>query len=448
LARQLALLAAKRWQHPVTGVLVQYSTSTIERWLYRARRGTKDRVGALARRRRKDAGHGMLDHQALRDLIAVQYRDHPSWSVQLHHDNLATAAAADPLLGPCPSYQTLRRHMRSLGLMKQRRRHQSARAVDEAEGEGQREVLSYEASHVGGLWHLDFHHGKCRIVTPKGERRSPIALAMIDDRSRLCCHIQWYLTETTEDLVHGFAQAVMKRGLPAALMTDNGAAMMAGEFVQGLSRLGIVHRPTRPYSPYQNAKVESFWGTLEGRLVAMVEGVDRLELDFLNRATLAWVEQEYNRRVHSETGAAPLSRFLAGPTVMRTSPSPRALREAFRIEEGRMQRRSDGTVSVEGRRFEVPASLRHVTELTVRYARWDLGLLDVVDPVTGTVVTPLYPQDKEKNADARRRVVTSPVSQLPPRAPGVAPLLAKMMCDDEEAGLPPAFLSQIEEERT
>ena len=87
----------------------------------------------------------------------------------------------------------------------------------------------------------------------------------------------------------------MKRGLPRALMTDNGAAMLAEETVTGLAALGIVHQTTLPYSPYQNAKQESFWGRIEGRLMAMLEGEQSLTLDLLNQATQAWVEQEYHR---------------------------------------------------------------------------------------------------------------------------------------------------------
>ena len=52
-------------------------------------------------------------------------------------------------------------------------------------------------------------------------------------------------------LVHGLCQAFMKRGLPRALMTDNGAAMLCDETVTGLARLGVVHQTTLPYSPYQ-----------------------------------------------------------------------------------------------------------------------------------------------------------------------------------------------------
>ena len=70
-----------------------------------------------------------------------------------------------------------------------------------------------------------------------------------------------------------------------------------------------------------NGKQEAFWGTLEGRLMKMLDGVAELRLDFLNEATQAWVEIEYNRAVHRETSCSPVERFAQAPDVLRTSPS-------------------------------------------------------------------------------------------------------------------------------
>jgi transposase InsO family protein len=455
LAKALSELAGRTWAHPTTGRPARFGASTIERWYYRARQGRGDPITTLARRVRSDVGRSALLSTPVRDLIFEQYRAHPSWSVKLHHDNLLVLAEKDSALVPPPSYQTLRRFMRGQGLVRQRRRHRSRRdfaAKSSTEDLPElphevREVRSFEATHVGGLLHLDFHHGKLRVLTQKGEMAGPIALAMIDDHSRLCCHVQWYFDETTKDLVHGFSQALMKRGLPRALMTDNGGAMSSAEFTEGLVRLGITHRPTMAYSPHQNAKIESFWGVLEGRLVAMVEGVSgKLTLDELNRATIAWVEQEYNRQVHSQTGETPMARFLAGPSVMRPCPDAAALRAAFRTEERRRQRRSDGTIVIGGARFEVPQPLRHLPQLTVRFARWDLGRVDVVDERTGAVVCPLYPLDRAKNADSQRRVVEPASTAAVPAGGEVAPLLQKLITDYESTGLPPAFLSQTHDE--
>jgi transposase InsO family protein len=43
----------------------------------------------------------------------------------------------------------------------------------------------------------------------------------------------------------------LKRGLPRALLTDNGPAMLAAETREGLERLGIVHERTLAYAAYQ-----------------------------------------------------------------------------------------------------------------------------------------------------------------------------------------------------
>ena len=128
---------------------------------------------------------------------------------------------------------------------------------------------------------------------------TPLLLAVIDDHSRLICHLQWYLDETAETLVHGFTQGLHKRGLPRALMTDNGAAMQAEEFTAGLHALGILHEPTLPYSPYQNAKQESFWATLEGRLMAMLEGVAEL-LERVERILAGEAEHRHERASRPE----------------------------------------------------------------------------------------------------------------------------------------------------
>lgn len=245
--------------------------------------------------------------------------------------------------------------------------------------------------------------------------------------------------------MQGFCQALQKRGLPRALMTDNGSAMLAGEFTEGLARLSILHETTLPYSPYQNAKQEVFWARVEGRLMAMLDGEPELTLAGLNAATLAWIEQEYHRTVHTEIGCTPRERFLKDPQVGRDCPGSDALRQAFRIEVTRTQRRSDGTVSLDGTRFEIPSRYRTLLRPTVRYARWDLGRVDLVDAHTGALLCPLYPLDKSANADANRRRLAVPDASPSPPAPGMAPLLRQLIDAQTATGLPPAYLPQESE---
>src|SRR5271166_4434916 len=439
-------LAAKTWSHPVTGRDVQFSAVTIERWYYMARRQHDDPVAALRRAVRKDCGKVSLSAE-IAERLMLQYRDYPHWSYQLHYDNLAVLVKADPSLGRLRSYSTVKRYMQARGLVR-KPRLQPTRYPGEARAERRRqtrEVRSYEAEYVGALWHLDFHHGSKKVLTHGGQWLRPIALGILDDHSRLCCHVQWYLSETAEDLVHGLSQAIQKRGLPRALLTDNGSAMVAEEVTEGLLRLGIVHERTLPYSPYQNGKQEAFWGRLEGRLMKMLDGALELTLDFLNQATQAWVEIEYNRAVHREISSSPVERFAHAPEVLRDSPTSESLRDAFRLETKRAQRQSDGTISLEGVRLEIPARFRHFREVTVRYARWDLGRVDLVDRRSGIILAPIYPLDKNANADGRRAVVEPGGVAMPPtdrrRTAGELPPLLKSILQEYSAtGMPPAYL--------
>lgn len=451
LRAQLRTLAAREWRHPTTGEPVRFGVSTLERWYYRALKERSDPVRVLRRKVRKDAGLQDSMSAVVREALRAQYAAHSSWSIQLHHDNLRALAAQRPDFGALPSYSTIRRFIKVHGLNK-RRRLTSRRTEGAERAEArvcEREVRSYEAEYVNGLWHWDCHHGSLKVLTPRAEWVTPILFGVLDDRSRLACHLQWYLTENAQNVAHGLSQAFQKRGLPRSAMSDNGAAMLAAEITEGLARLGVLHERTLAYSPYQNAKVEHLWASVEGRLMAMLEGVADLTLGVLNEATHAWAEYEYNRKTHAETGQTPLARFLAGPEVTRASPDSAALRLAFTKTDQRTQRRSDGTVVVETRRFEVPNRYRHLTHLQVRYASWDLTTVHLVDALTGSVLCRLFPQDKTQNASGLRRslepVSTEPLAVTP--AAGMAPLLAKLLAQHAATGLPPAYLTKDERPR-
>jgi transposase InsO family protein len=450
LRAELERLSAKTWRHPISKQPVQFGVSTIEGWYYKARAERLDPVGVLGRKARRDRGHQHSVSYELRQAIDGQYRDHPTWSYQLHYDNLSARVHKDPQLGPLPSYATIRRFMKGNGHIKHKRRRRQLGVAKSSQKRHEsfetREVRSFESEYVNALWHLDYHHGSRKVLSSQGEWFTPKLLAVVDDRSRLACHVQWYQSETAEELVHALCQAFMKRGLPRCVLTDNGSAMRAEEVEQGLTRLGIVHETTLPYSPHQNGKQEVFFAQVEGRLMAMLEAVEEVSLALLNEATQAWVEMEYQRKLHSETRQSPLERFLQGPTVSRDCPELDELRIAFTSEQPRRLRKTDGTVSIEGVRFELPSRFRHLDKLWVRYASWDLSHVFLIDTLSGKPLCRLYPLDKARNADKARRLVEpvellSSAPQLGERKKQqMAPLLEKLMQDYAESGLPPAYL--------
>ena len=98
-----------------------------------------------------------------------------------------------------------------------------------------------------------------------------------------------------------------------------------------------------------------------------------------------------------------------------------------------------------GVRFEIPARYRHFRELTVRYARWDLGRVDLVDEPSGTILAPIYPLDKTANADGRRASVEGNSLDMeldhgPRRDSELPPLLKSILQEYSATGMPPAYL--------
>jgi len=134
----LTALSERTWRHPVGGRPIRFGVSTLERWYHAARAAGDDPVTALRTRVRADAGQSRQPSPTVMAAIEAQYKQHPSWSVQLHYDNLGVA----PEL---PSCATVCRYFAAHGLRKLRR------GVEVAQHFAPREVRSFEAEHTNAL---------------------------------------------------------------------------------------------------------------------------------------------------------------------------------------------------------------------------------------------------------------------------------------------------------
>ncbi len=97
-------------------------------------------------------------------------------------------------------------------------------------------------------------------------------LNVIDDHSRLLVASRVFVTAKAADVVETFHQAAGTWGLPASMLTDNGAIFTA-ESRRGacaieleLLTLGIDYKHSRPYHPQTCGKVERFHQTLKKHL--------------------------------------------------------------------------------------------------------------------------------------------------------------------------------------
>jgi putative transposase len=125
----------------------------------------------------------------------------------------------------------------------------------------------------------------------------------------------------------------------------------------------------------------------------------------LNRLFTAWVEGVYHRRAHSETGQAPLERWLAAAPF--PTPSPAQLREAFLWAEHRQVRKT-ATVQLFGAAYSVdPVLTGRTVELV--FDPFDLTRVEV--RWNGTPYGLAVPQRIRRHAHPKAR----------PEQPGASP---------------------------
>ncbi len=90
----------------------------------------------------------------------------------------------------------------------------------------------------------------------------------------------------------------------------------------------------------------------------------------------------------------------------------------------------------------------------IRYARWDLGAVELIDPQTRIPLSPLYPLDKAANAEGRRRTLASHTDQNPQSTPEsgsadeLPPLLRKCLAEYAATSRPPAYLPHRSSKKT
>lgn len=198
--------------------------------------------------------------------------------------------------------------------------------VDRVTGEFRRRgpatPVRYERERPGELVHVDVKKvaripdgGGHRALgrgcgSPRGSGRSCLHVA-IDDHSRVA------YAELLPDERKGTCVAFMGRALRfyaglgltvERVMTDNGPAYRSGEFNELLAAAGVRHVYTRPYSPWQNGKVERM-----NRTIAQEWQYGRAWESEAGRADAlpAFIERYNWERPHSACGGLPpMSRIV------------------------------------------------------------------------------------------------------------------------------------------
>jgi transposase InsO family protein len=242
-----------------------------------------------------------------------------------------------------PSVSTIWRILRREGLVvseRQKRPHSS--------------LIRFEAQLPNELWQAD--------ITAWQLASGDVVeiLNLIDDHSRLFLGSDAYLRVKAADVVESFHKAAQLHGLPASLLSDNGA-VFTGAYRGGkvlleyeLERLEVVFKNSRPYHPQTCGKIERLHQTLKRYLARQAPAQTLTEL----QGQLDAFVHYYNHiRPHRALGRqTPLQAYSAR---VKARPAGAPAATYFRVRQDKVDATGKVSLRYDSRLFKIGVGRAH-----------------------------------------------------------------------------------------
>ncbi len=329
-------LAEKHYDIPGS-THTRLSAKTIEWWYYLWKKGG---VVYLTPKRRSDRGHSKIPEH-LQTAIITAKQENPKRSINtlLKLMKLQQLDGAQAL-GRSSVYRLLLSH-------------QLSRPIGAPQ---LKELRRFEADYPGDIVYGDVMHGPKVVIN--GRTQKSYLVTLLDDKSRLILHSAFCPGETALDIEYVLKQALLRRGLPKRFVIDNGAAYRAHSLQGICARLSIHLIYCRPYAPEGKGKLERWHRTLRDQFLSELPTQNILSLEEINSLLWAWIDQLYHPAPHSGlAGKTPL--FVWQNDLDSVRPLGTLAHQLDELFYHRIQRtvRKDGTISYDGKLFEVPYCL-------------------------------------------------------------------------------------------
>lgn len=185
-------------------------------------------------------------------------------------------------------------------------------------------------------------------------------LNLIDDHSRLHLGSDAYSRVKAADVVQSFHRAAQLHGLPASLLSDNGA-VFTGSYRHGkvlleyeLERLGVAFENSRPYHPQTRGKVERLHQTLKRYLARQAPAHTLSEL----QEQLDGFLHYYNHiRPHRALGRqTPLQAYSAR---VKARPAGATAATYFRVRQDRVDKTGKVSLRYDSRLYKIGIGRAH-----------------------------------------------------------------------------------------
>jgi transposase InsO family protein len=338
------------------------SPSTLARWerLYR-----QEGFDGLKPKPRSDHGQSRAISEETLDRAETLKREQPHRSAR-SIIKILSLDQTNPIPEESIAPRTLRRHLAV-------RDATTAQLLDEQRPKPYRR---FERNHFGDLWQGDAMHGPY-LPDPANpdEERQVFLFAFIDDHSRLVPHAQFYWNEQLPRMEDCLKRAILRYGRPLAIYVDLAKIYASKHLDTVCATLGMQRILGTPYYPEGRGKMERLFEFVQSDFLPELPTSSVTTLQQLNESLLAWLEVVYHRKLHTETGQAPLERFRQDAAPATRPADPEQLRQAF-LHRAQRKVYKTATVSFQGNRYSVPAYLRG-KRVDLRYDPFDLTRLEV-----------------------------------------------------------------------
>jgi len=326
----------------------QVAAETIRAWARRYRRSGIQ--GLMDKERPKPQCDALTEEQ--KDLVCAMKKEVPARSL----DRIIKISEETGKVEPgVLRRSSVHRVLKSRGLSKRCLKTPDKQDLDR-----------FEAEHPNDLWQSDMLVGPW-LPDPDnpGKMRRANLFLFIDDHSRMILHGRFSFSENLPHMELVFRRSVQKHGVPVRAYFDNGKVYRAGHVKQIAAELGIYRVVyTRPYRPEGHGKIEALNRYIRAAFLAEVAASNITTLEELNEAFVAWLDKEYNNRVHGETRETPRTRWEHGIDAVRFADEEN-LRQAFLWTETRKADKT-GVFKLFGIKYQVGPGLGR-RRLQIRY---------------------------------------------------------------------------------
>ncbi len=323
-----------------------YSPKTLISWLKDYRDGG---IEALKPGYRSDRGKSRKINDGLVDKIREKRVQKP----RINNSMLYDALVKDGVISPNDiSLSTFYRFLAT---------NPDLNAVKNPDEE--KEMKRFAHQYINELWQTDAMYG-VYLKVGKSKKQTYL-IAIIDDASRYITFSKWSTTQKFSALREVFKEAVLRKGIPSVLYTDNGKIFRSAQLQMVCAQMGcsLVHAP--PFQAHKKGKIERFFRTVRMRFLSQINPSEIKDLDELNLLYWQWLEEDYHRKVHSELKISPLDFFMSQSERVKLFPDPNLLDEYFLLRAKRRVKH-DATLSLDNILYETDEGLAN-SGVEVRY---------------------------------------------------------------------------------